>query len=449
MGKMKREILLRSIKLLNALLMTAPFALCWLFYYGEKVVSPYYNKGNWLIVVLYLFLYVFLGRIYQAFLVSIFRISEIVYSQTLSAFIDNVILYIVIWLLSKHLPNILPLLLVHGIQILFSYAWAVGANHWYFKTFKPQPTAIIYDERIGMDELIHSYGLTNKYDVQRTATARECIQDISVLEGMRTVFLSGVRSHDRNRIIKYCVANDIPVLLVPRIGDTIMSSAVPLHMFHLPMLSVTRYRATPEYLFAKRFFDIVLSGFALIILSPIFLITAIAIKTDGGPIFYKQVRLTKDGKEFNVIKFRSMKVDAEKDGVARLSTGDKDDRITKVGKFIRKVRIDELPQIWLVFVGEMSLVGPRPERPEIAKQYEKTLPEFALRLQTKAGLTGYAQVYGKYNTTPYDKLQMDLMYIAHPGIIEDAKIILATIKILFLPESTEGIAEGNIIANDR
>ena len=177
------------------------------------------------------------------------------------------------------------------------------------------------------------------------------------------------------------------------------------------------------------------------------IVTAIIIKaTDNGPVLYKQCRLTKDGKKFMVLKFRSMRVDAEKDGVARLSSGDKDDRITPIGKVIRKVRIDELPQLFNILFGDMSIVGPRPERPEIAEQYVKELPEFELRLQAKAGLTGYAQVYGKYNTTPYDKLQMDLMYIASPSVLADLKIMFATIKILFMPESTEGIAEGTTTA---
>ena len=174
---------------------------------------------------------------------------------------------------------------------------------------------------------------------------------------------------------------------------------------------------------------------------------AIAVKSDGGPALYKQRRLTKDGKTFDVLKFRSMRIDAEKDGIARLSTGDQDDRITPVGRVIRKFRLDELPQLFNILLGEMSVVGPRPERPEIAAQYEEELPEFALRLQAKAGLTGYAQVYGKYNTTPYDKLQMDLMYIANPSLAEDFKIIFATIKILFEKESTEGVEVGQIIAD--
>lgn len=159
-------------------------------------------------------------------------------------------------------------------------------------------------------------------------------------------------------------------------------------------------------------------------------------------MFYKQIRLTKDGKEFGILKFRSMRVDAEKDGVARLSSGEHDDRITPVGRVIRACRIDELPQLLNILRGELSIVGPRPERPEIAAQYCEEMPEFSLRLQAKAGLTGYAQIYGKYNTTPYDKLVMDLMYIAHPSIVEDLKIMFVTVKILFMPESTEGVSEG-------
>lgn len=177
------------------------------------------------------------------------------------------------------------------------------------------------------------------------------------------------------------------------------------------------------------------------------LVVAISIKHyDKGPVFYRQCRLTKDGKRFDVLKFRSMRVDAEEDGVARLSTGEADPRITPVGRFIRRVRIDELPQLINILRGEMSIVGPRPERPEIAAEYEKELPKFRLRLQAKCGLTGYAQVFGKYNTTPYDKLQMDLMYISNPSIVQDLRIIFATIKILFMKESTEGVAEGQMAA---
>ena len=137
-----------------------------------------------------------------------------------------------------------------------------------------------------------------------------------------------------------------------------------------------------------------------------------------------------------------MRVDAEK-GKAVLSSGESDPRITPVGRVIRKIRADELPQLFNILSGSMSFVGPRPERPEIAEIYCSRFPDFSLRLQAKAGLTGYAQVYGKYNTTPEDKLKMDLMYISRPSIAEDFRTVFATIKILFEPESTEGFEDNS------
>lgn len=447
MNKFRHNLLLRIVKILDAVLITIPFALCWYLYYAQRVASPYYAKGNVLVVALFFVVYIAFGRVYDGFLMSMNRISETVYSQCLAFLVSDGLLYIVIWLLSKHLPNVLPGLAAIAGQFVLALIWAYAAHQWYFSTFSRQPTAIIYDQRRGMTQLIDEYGLDKKYTVLLTAHVDECVSDLHMLDGIHTAFLSGIHSHERNIIIKYCIANNIDVFMIPRIGDTLMSAAYPMHMFHLPMLRLGRYMAQPEYLLLKRALDILLSLVALIIASPFMLATAIAIKSyDGGPVLYKQVRLTKDGRPFKILKFRSMRVDAEKDGVARLSTGDKDDRITPVGHIIRKIRFDELPQLLNILKGDLSIVGPRPERPEIAEQYEQELPEFALRLQAKAGLTGYAQVYGKYNTTPYDKLQMDLMYIAHPSIIEDLKIMFATVKILFIPDSTEGVAEGQTTA---
>lgn len=448
MNKVRHSLVLRIAKMIDAIMITVPFVLCWYLYYAERVDTPFYAKGNWLMVALYFLLYITFGRVYDAFRISMNRISEIIYSQALAFLVSDGIMYIVIWLLSKHLPNVLPGCAAIAGQLILGTIWALLAHRWYFTVFPPRRTAIIYDMRKGMTDLIESYGLNTKFDVQMTEHVEKCIVDLSILHGFQTVFLSGIHSHERNIIIKYCVANDIDVFVIPRVGDVLMSAADHMHMFHLPMLHLRRYNVNPEYLFMKRLLDIILSGIALVILSPVMLVVAIAIKkTDGGPVFYKQVRLTKDGKTFEILKFRSMRVDAERDGVARLSTGEKDDRVTPVGRVIRACRLDELPQLINILTGDMTIVGPRAERPEIAAKYEEHLPEFALRLQGKAGLTGYAQVYGKYNTTPYDKLQMDLMYLAHPSIIEDFKIMFATVKILFMPESTEGVEDGQTTAD--
>lgn len=168
------------------------------------------------------------------------------------------------------------------------------------------------------------------------------------------------------------------------------------------------------------------------------LLIAIAIKIyDGGPVFYKQPRLTRDNQIFMILKFRSMKIDSEEQG-AQLAKK-KDDRVTPVGRVIRRIHFDELPQIFNILKGDMSLVGPRPERPEIATLYGDIIPEFEYRLKVKAGLTGYAQVYGKYNTTPYDKLKLDLTYIETYSLKLDLKLLMLTFKILFQKENTEGL----------
>lgn len=429
---------LRIVKLLNLALMTAAALCCWCLCYTHNG----WNQTGLLMGVIYCVLYMTYGRIYESFLISLVRITEMVYSQALALLMSDGILYLVLSLMERRLVAVIPILGLFAVQLVISVLWSVCAHKWYFAVFAPKRTAVIHDRGRDVGELIGTYGLSKKFEVCRTATLEECLEgNFAVLEGMQTVFLCGISSHDRNLILKQCVEKGITVYVLPKIGDIIMSGAKQMHLFHLPFLRVGRYDPAPEYLFLKRLFDVVVSGCALIVLSPVMLLVAWAVRRDGGPAFYRQCRLTKDGRRFDVLKFRSMRVDAEKDGKARLASAN-DDRITPVGHFIRKVRIDELPQLINILRGDMSIVGPRPERPEIAAEYEKELPEFSLRLQAKAGLTGYAQVYGKYNTTPYDKLQMDLMYIANPSFWEDLRIIFATIKILFLPESTEGVADG-------
>ena len=409
MSKLQHNVWLRSVKLLAVLCMTLPFAACWYGYYTFHVAMPLEWSGKLVVVLLYAALYIALGNVYEAFQISSQKIASIVFSQMLAAMIADGLIYLLICLLAKRFCSLIP---------------GIAAIAGQFED-----------------------NLEKKYNVKITLDIQKCLKNMEVLRQMDVVFLGGIHSHERNKILKYCVEHDIDVFVLPRVGDLMMDAARPTHMFHLSVLKVGRSMASPEYLFVKRAMDIVLSLIALLITSPLFLVISAAIKaTDGGPVFYKQCRLTKDGRRFDIIKFRSMKVDAEKDGVARLSTGETDDRITPVGRVIRKFRLDELPQLINILKGDLSICGPRPERPEIAAQYCETLPEFALRLQVKAGLTGYAQVYGKYNTSPYDKLQMDLMYIAHQGILEDLKLMLATVKVLFIPESTEGITEGETTA---
>jgi exopolysaccharide biosynthesis polyprenyl glycosylphosphotransferase len=267
-----------------------------------------------------------------------------------------------------------------------------------------------------------------------------------ILNGYDGVVLWDIDAALRNKLMKFCYSKGIRIYMMPKIPDIMAQGSDCLHLFDTPILLIREYSMTVEQRFFKRMIDIVCSVILIVVTSPIMLITAIIIKLyDGGPVLYKQVRCTRDMREFKILKFRSMRTDAEKDGVARLATKN-DSRITPIGKFIRKVRIDELPQLFNILKGEMSFIGPRPERPEIIKQYQEEMPEFTFRTKVKAGLAGYAQVYGKYNTMPYDKLKLDLIYIENYSIWLDLKLMLLTLKILFTPDATEGVEENQTTA---
>ena len=267
-----------------------------------------------------------------------------------------------------------------------------------------------------------------------------------IMERYDAVVLWDISEADRNKLLKYCYGKSIRTYIMPKIPDVIIKGAEELHLFDTPLLLTREYVLTIEQRFAKRFIDLFCALILFVIASPFMLLTALAVKLyDRGPVLYKQVRCTIDGKEFNILKFRSMRVDAEKDGVARLASKN-DSRITPVGKFIRKVRLDELPQLINIIKGDMSFIGPRPERPEIIAQYMEIMPEFAYRMKVKAGLAGYAQVYGKYNTTPYDKLKLDLAYIENYSVWLDLKLMLLTVKVLLWPDSTEGVETNQITA---
>lgn len=437
------DFLLRAIKLVNPVLLTFAFFVTWKIYYYPRTVVPYMWKGEIVIVGIFLLSYGYLSHLYQGYWIHINKASEIIYSQILSAVITMFLMYLVMILLCKRIITVIPLLIMLVVQIIVIWSWANLSCNWYKKRYPRKRAVIIWDERPGLENVIKETGM----DARINVTGIYSIDDIkkkgpALIGDAEWVFMCDLHSHDRNQLIKYCIANDIAAYVIPRIGDALMAGAENTHLMHLPILMVQRHPTTIEYVTMKRIFDIVISVAALVVLSPIILITSIAIKLDdGGDVFYRQERLTKNGASFLILKFRSMKMNAESDGVAVLSTGDSDDRITKVGHFIRKVRLDELPQLINVLKGEMSIVGPRPERPEIAKEYEKELPEFSLRLQMKAGVTGYAQVYGKYNSKPYDKLLMDLLYISRANLLEDFRILIATVKILFMAESTEGFSE--------
>lgn len=429
------------LKFINIILVFLPFIVCWYGYYEPKTVTVNSKQVSVLLFcLLFIINYLICFRL-DGFRVSILQIRDVFFSQIIAIGVTDAIAYILIWMLSIHIPNILPGFICFFVQCLIASVWAFVIHQYYFATHAPLSSIVVYDVRHGMEDLIQEYGLQKRFNITETYPVEDVLGELGKLNDAKAVFLCGVHSHDRNIILKHCIYNKIKVFQIPRIGDVMMSGAEKIHMLHLPILKCQYQEMSIETRVMKRLIDILISGSALIILSPVMLIVTLLVKSDGGPAFYKQKRLTKGNKVFEIIKFRSMRVDAEKLSGPVLSAGENDPRITKVGRFIRACRLDELPQLINILKGDMSIVGPRPERPEIAEKIQKTMPEFQLRTQVKAGLTGYAQVYGKYNTTFYDKLLMDLMYIAKPSVLEDLLIMLATVKILFSKESTEGVGE--------
>ena len=383
-------------------------------------------------------------HVYRATDIGMASVTELVMSQMLSNLISIGVVYVGVALYVHHMFNILPLVIVGLVQMVIGIVWSLVTNNYYYKRRRKPRTVIIYKYKSQLDLLYESPNFHDKYDVCKLI--ENPAEDFDALrkevEGCEVLFSVGSHAEITNGLAKLCVEMGIIGYFMPRLGHIVMTGAEYMSRFSLPVMRVRRAGGHSEYRFFKRAFDMFAASVGIVVASPIMLATAIAIwMEDHGPVFYRQVRLTKNGREFKILKFRSMTVNAEQDGVARLA-GQNDSRITKVGHFIRACRIDELPQLFNILLGDMSIVGPRPERPEIAQQYQETLPEFALRLQVKAGLTGLAQVYGRYNTEPYYKLQMDLMYINDMSFLKDLQLILATIKILFIKDSTQGIAQG-------
>ncbi len=444
----KEKLIMYIFKCAITFIFTGYMYYIWMNYYNPNLPLSFYRLGNYLLGAIFAVIYLTFVRIYGGFQVGTASVSDLIFSQIISVGFLQVSCYVGFSLLSYKLLSPFPFILNFALFSLFSVLWCYLANRVYFTLHKPKKTVVIYGNLDsyysikGVKRLKPRFNVVETYDYEKMS-----LQEIfKILETMDAVFLCGVPSDYRNEIVKFCIAKGIVAYIKPKISDTIIRGGRTMQMMNICVYRCKRSDASLIYLFFKRFFDILLSLIAIIIASPIMAFTAIAIKLqDGGKPIYKQVRLTTNGKEFEIMKFRSMIENAEGDGVARLA-GENDNRITPVGKFIRKLRLDELPQLFNILKGDMSFVGPRPERPEIAKQYESDMPEFALRLQAKAGLTGYAQVYGKYNTPPYDKVQMDLMYVANQSLLEDLKLMLMTFKVMFIPSSTEGIDDDKTTA---
>lgn len=441
----KNNYRLFGLKMIHLLLTVMLFfAFFLLFRYGSLTGGPRYGfRYNYFVAILYGAMVIFFNRTYNAYLLGYMKVRLLIFGQFLSQLISLVLLYLMVSIAWNQLINPLIFIPMLIAQLLIDILWSILGNQVFYKLNGKHRTLLIYRNKIDRSRLGNIQGkpIERIYEIADELQYDGTFTELRTkLEGYDTIFVAGINSRCRNGLLKYCKEKNIQGFFLPHIGDTIMQDAKHVQAFDTPVLYVVRKELSPEFAFVKRVFDIFSSGIAIVLLSPLMLVTSIAIKlSDGGPVFYRQTRLTRDGKEFQILKFRSMRVDAEKDGIARLSQGDNDERVTPIGKIVRRYRLDEIPQLINIFKGDMSVVGPRPERPEIAEQYYTKMPEFKLRLQVKAGLTGYAQVYGKYNTSPYEKLEFDLLYINNMSVFIDIQLCFATLMTLFKKESTEGV----------
>lgn len=445
---LKERSLTDVLKGILLVLYSAAIYYVWTHYYNPYIPKPLWSLGNYFIAAIFGAVYLFLAQTYGGFMIGTATVPDLIYSHGICIALTLTLTYAIFSLMSYQLVNVIPFIIIFAVFFAFAIIWVFVTDRAYFAVHPPRKTIVVYDRVDSYLSLRGIKSMDRRFNVIETLRSRNTDLDTIYKKLLHAdaVFLCGVPAEYRNEIVKFCIGNNKVAYIKPKISDTIIRGGKTIQLLNVPVYRCTRSNPKLFYVAGKRFFDIVIGLIGLIVLSPVMLVTAIAIKAyDKGPVLYKQTRLTLNGKEFKVWKFRSMKVDAEKDGVARLASED-DDRITPVGNIIRKLRIDEIPQIFNILGGSMTIVGPRPERPEIAAQYEEEMPEFALRLQVKAGLTGYAQVYGKYNTPPYDKVQMDLIYVTTQSFIVDLKLILMTVKILFMKESTEGISDGSITA---
>ncbi|MCI5792188.1 MAG: sugar transferase [Lachnospiraceae bacterium] len=449
----------------------------WLHFYNPNFRNPYVFKGNVFAACVYSVLMLLMKRFYGGLKLGYHRSFNIIFGLSMTAILTNIAAYFIIilqaatWFLSP-IPAVFYMSLI---DIAIVIVWGLIFNRLFRRIFPPNKLVLIAGT--GADELKAKFAQrSDRYHIadtiiipgsticevyghkalHRTPAAvlmKDENDEHTVKKSseviLRKKFFDGLEAYDgvvvgdltaelRNDILKNCYSRGIRTYSLPKITDVILKSSETMAVFDSPLFLNRNSGLSIEQALVKRISDIIMSLIGLIITSPFMIVIAIAIKAeDGGPVFFKQRRCTEGGREFDIIKFRSMIVNAEQSGISVPATK-KDPRITKVGAIIRATRLDELPQLINILRGDMSVVGPRPERIEHVREYCEDIPEFKYRMSVKGGLTGYAQVYGKYNTSAYDKLKLDLLYIQNYSLMLDMEIILKTVQVLFTKESTEG-----------
>ena len=370
--------------------------------------------------------------------------KPIIYSLVLAVAFTDIITYLQLMIMRVNTPSIFDfrlenlglLALAFVLQVIVIIVFVYGGNHLFFKIHPPERCLVITSSQKNLDKIIPVIERYQKqYKISRILDyhSSKLFQEIDKAD---TVFLFAVPSIERSAIIRHCYSKKKNIYFNPEIEDVVEMNSTYYILEDVPLLNANVKSLTMEQRIAKRLMDLILAVLLGILSCPFWIGAAIAIKMhDGGKILFKQKRATLNGRVFEVYKFRTMK-----ENVENRSASVGDSRITKPGHFLRKTRIDELPQLLNILKGDMTFVGPRPEMLENVSSYTKQLPEFKYRLRMKAGLTGYAQIFGKYNTSPKDKLIMDMMYIERFSILKDIQLMFQTVIVLLKKDSTEAFS---------
>ena len=398
-------------------------------------------------VTLLTFCAVWIGMIaaYGTYDIGKRKSKPIISSLALATVITDIVTFLQISIMNTNeanglefnLANIGLLVISYVVQLAGIIVFVYGGNWLYFRLNRPERCCLVVSGQEDFLEIVEAIKSFHRQYNIKYVRGYQADDLNTVMLKSDTVFIYNLPFEKRTEIVEFCYRNMINIYYNPEIADIVEINSKFTILDYASFIASPVKELSFEQRVMKRFMDILFSGVALIILSPLMIICAIAIKVgDGGKIIFKQQRATKDGRIFSVYKFRTMK-----ENVENYSALEDDDRITKVGKLLRKYRLDELPQLLNILKGEMSLVGPRPEMLRNVYIYTKEYPEFEYRLRVKAGLTGYAQIAGKYNTSPKYKLILDLMYIENYSVIKDIKLILQTLIVFLKSDSTEGFGQ--------
>lgn len=440
-----KELLRLALLLVLILVVSFVFYKVWIEYYNPALRYQYVFKGNLFLATIYGLLYMFFLMIFDDSLSGNNKFSTSFISLTLSSILDNIFVYAMIVMpttaSSEGVASFIYIGYTTLVDIGIVLVWCIIFFSIRRIFFKPLPMLII-SGKSNVDEIIYKFN--ERKDIYNIVDSIEYSRPINEIEDkckkFGNVVIGDIPSEKRNDIMKFCFDYGINTYVLPKLSDIIVKNSQNIYAFDTPIYLSQNEGLSSMNEIIKRIMDIIISLVGIIVPLPIYILLGLCIKIeDGGPIFFTQDRITKGGKEFKVIKFRSMKVGSDSDGVR--PTVKHDSRITHMGRFIRRFHIDELPQLLNVFIGDMSIVGPRPERKEHVDKYQKEIREFKYRLKVKGGITGLAQVYGRYNTSAYDKLKLDLIYIKNYSLLLDLELMLKTIQVIFQKEHIEAFTD--------